>query len=230
MDTLLKEGVLVINNMFDANTINALTREINKIREKVLAKINNMARPLETYSDIAERHLGRLDYRCGFTSDIFHEAAKPVIQIIQQLSPDINFNHYWGAIPSDGGSGPTNMHRDVYPISNKTIGVNLSELDLRLPPYYFTVLIPLVEVTQENGPTEFIKGSHLLPIVDDAKAPIYSPLLSPGDIVIFDGRTLHRGTANQTAHEKLVAYITFTANWYHDQTFTINHYLFPELS
>lgn len=229
MDALLQEGVWVISNLFNAETINALTSEINRIREKVMAKIHQMERPLKTYSDIAERELGRFDYRCGFTADIFKETAKPIIQIVNKISPDISFNHYWGAIPSLGGSGPTDMHRDVYPISNKTEGVNLSELDLQLPPYYFTVLIPLVEITRENGPTEFIKCSHLIPIVDESQADIYSPLLSPGDIVIFDGRTLHRGTANQTAHEKLLAYITFTANWYHDQTFTVNNYLFPEL-
>ena len=44
------------------------------------------------------------------------------------------------------------------------------------------------------------------------------------------GRTLHRGTPNKTNHEKLIAYITFIAHWYHDQTFKINDYLFPELS
>ncbi len=226
----LKEGVLVIRKIFDSKTISALTKEINKIREIVMAKVSTMDRPLKKYTDIAERELGRLDYRCGFTADIFHEAAEPIIQIIQRISPDIDFKHYWGAIPSLGGSGPTDMHRDVWPISNKTVGNNLSAFDLMLPPYYFTVLIPLVEITKKNGPTEFIKGSHYEQMVDDKKADIFSPLLLPGDIVIFDGRTLHRGTANKTSQERFIAYITFIANWYHDQTFAMNHYLFPELS
>ena len=100
---------------------------------------------------------------------------------------------------------------------------------MNLPPYYLTVFIPLVEITQQNGPTEFIKGSHQYPIVDETKADIFSPLVSPGDIIIFDGRVLHRGTPNKSDSEKLIAYITFIALWYHDQTFAINHYLFPEL-
>lgn len=225
-----KSGVSVIKHCINPIMIDSLTHEINKIRNIVMTKISNMERPLKCYSDIAERQLGRLDYRCGFTAEVFNEVANPIIQLIKKISPDIDFNHYWGAIPSSGGSGPTDMHRDVYPILNKTEGVNLSELDLGLPPYYFTVLIPLIEITKENGPTEFIKGSHLEPIVNEAKAEIYSPLLSPGDIVIFDGRTLHRGSPNKTAQEKLLAYITFIANWYHDQTFAINNYLFPELS
>jgi ectoine hydroxylase-related dioxygenase (phytanoyl-CoA dioxygenase family) len=91
------------------------------------------------------------------------------------------------------------------------------------------VLIPLVPITHDNGPTQFIKSSHLKASVDIDLEEIYSPLLTPGDIVIFDGRTLHQGAANNSNDERLVAYITFVADWYHDQTFTINHYLFPEL-
>lgn len=226
---VLREGVVVLKNRIDTIKIYDLTNEINKLNEIIMAKINTMARPLQTYSDIAERQLGRLDYRCGFTANIFYEVAKPISEVIRRISPDIDFNYYWGAIPSLGGSGPTDMHRDVYPILNKTEGVNLSGLDLLLPPYYFTVLIPLVKITRENGPTEFIKRSHHHQVVDESIAQIYSPLLLPGDFIIFDGRTLHRGAPNNTTHQKLIAYITFIAKWYHDQTFTVNNYLFPEL-
>ncbi len=226
----LNDGVLVIKNMIDQKNIPTLIQEINKIREIIMVKINTMDRPLKTYSDIAERQLGRLDYRCGFSADIFKEVATPIIDMINKISPDIDFKHYWGAIPSMPGSGPTDMHRDVYPISNKTEGNNLSALDLLLPPYYFTALIPLVEITQENGPTEFIKGSHRKEMVDETTAEIYAPLLLPGDVAIFEGRIFHRGSPNKSKNEKLVAYITFIANWYHDQTFTVNNYLFAELN
>lgn len=224
-----QEGVLVFKEIFDDKTIQTISNEVKNIREVVMARISQMDRPLKTYSDIAERELGRLDYRCGFTNAIFTEIATPVIQLVKQLSPQIDFRYYWGAIPALGGSGPTPMHRDVYPVLNVTEGNNLDKLDINLPPYYFTVLIPLVEITHENGPTQFIKGSHRKLIVDIDKEEIYAPLLKPGDLVIFDGRTMHRGSANHTNQERVVAYITFVANWYHDQTFVINEYLFPEL-
>lgn len=224
------DGVIVLRELFDTETLRIISNEVNKIRKIVMEKIATLDRPLKTYSDIAERELGRLDYRCGFTSPIFTEIAKPVIQLIRLLSPSIDFRYYWGAIPSLGGSGPTPMHRDVYPFFNTINGNDLTHTDIGLPPYYFTVLIPLVQITPENGPTQFIKGSHTKLIVDEERELLYSPLLAPGDIVLFDGRTLHRGSANQTKEERIVAYITFVANWYHDQTFMINDYLFPELS
>ncbi|EKD75866.1 MAG: hypothetical protein ACD_44C00001G0007 [uncultured bacterium] len=230
LDDMRRDGVIVLKSRILPPKIPALINEITKIRKIVMAKIHTMDRPLKTYSDIAERQLNRLDYRCGFTAEIFKEVGEPIIQLVKEISPMIDFRHYWGAIPSLGGSGPTDLHRDVYPFLNTSEGNNLDSLEIDLPPYYLTVFIPLVEITKENGPTEFIKGSHQKKIVDEAQAEIHAPLLSPGDIIIFDGRTLHRGTPNTTKHEKLIAYITFVANWYHDQTFEINNYLFPELA
>jgi ectoine hydroxylase-related dioxygenase (phytanoyl-CoA dioxygenase family) len=224
------EGVTVLRKQITVPQLKALQAEINKIREEVLKKIEKLPRPLRTYSDIAERYLGRLDLRCGFRGAIFDEVAEPISKLIQELSPLVDFRYYWGAIPSLGGSGPTNMHRDVYPILNNTLGEDLCPLDLVLPTYYVTVLIPLVEITRENGPTEFIKGSNRRLVVDPNQEEIFAPLLSPGDFVLFDGRTLHKGSANNSEEERLVAYITFAAKWYHDQTFGVNDYLLPELS
>ena len=230
LDSMKKEGVFVFENMLDDKKIQPLITETKKISNIVIAKVNTLERPLKTYSDIAERHLGRLDYRCGFTADIFKQTAEPIIKLVKTLSPQVDFKHYWGVITSLSHSEATDMHRDVYPILNNVTDQNLCLYDISLPPYYFTVLIPLVEITKEMGPTEFIKGSNNKQIVDLSKETIYAPLLSPGDVVIFDGRTLHRGLPNHTNKERLVAYITFIAKWYYDQTFVENNYLFPELA
>lgn len=230
LHSISEDGVIVLENKITPQQITLLTHEINRIREIVMLKIKDMDRPLKTYSDIAERELNRLDYRCGFNAPIFDEVAKPIIRIIQSMSPTIDFKHYWGAIPSLSNSGPTPLHRDIYPFLNISEGNDLDSFEINLPPYYFTVFIPLVDITRENGPTEFVKGSHKIKKVDETQVEIYAPLLSKGDILIFDGRVIHRGTPNFTQQEKLIAYITFVANWYHDQTFEVNDYLFPELS
>lgn len=230
VEAMMREGIVLLKSRLSREIIQLLNDEIDKIRKSVMSKINKMDRPLKTYSDIAERQLNRLDYRCGFTAEIFNVVAQFILPLIKKISPTIDFRYYWGAIPSLAGSGPTDMHRDVYPFLNTSLDNDLSDIDIHLPPYYMTVFIPLVDITVENGPTEFIKCSFREKEVDEANAPIYAPLLNPGDVIIFDGRTLHRGTPNRTDKEKLIAYITFVANWYHDQTFAINNYLFPELS
>lgn len=224
------DGLVVFKNFLSVDQLRALGEEIALIRELVMRKISSMQRPLRDYTDIAERELNRLDYRCGFSAEIFAEVVKPIFEIIGTLSPAMGFRHYWGAIPALGGSKETDLHRDIYPLLTTTEGQNIGEFDAMLPPYYFTVLMPLVQITKENGPTQLVKGSHRKLIVEESQAEIYAPLLSPGDVLIFDGRVLHRGSANISNEERLVAYITFVADWYHDQTFAINDYLFPELS
>ncbi len=227
--TFREDGVIVFRDQVSLDHIEQLKNEINAIRDIVMRKISEMKRPLKKYSDIAERHLNRLDYRCGFTADIFSHVAAPIHQLIKKFSPHIDFRHYWGAIPSLSGAGPTDLHRDVYPFLNTTPGIDLQSHEINLPPYYFTVLIPLLAITQENGPTEFIKKSHQKTLVNPAAEKIFAPLLSAGDVIIFDGRLLHRGGANHSNQERLIAYITYVANWYHDQTFALDDYLFPEL-
>ncbi|MHB1220662.1 MAG: phytanoyl-CoA dioxygenase family protein [Gammaproteobacteria bacterium] len=230
LEQFSKEGVVVFKKLLNETSINFIKEELSHIRAAVFERIATMDRPLRTYSDIAERELGRLDYRCGFKSPMFEEIAQPIIHLIKQMSPQIDLRHYWGAIPSLGKSRPTAWHRDVYPILNNIEGQNLCEFDIDLPAYYFTVLIPLVNITEENGPTRFIKGTHKQMQVNVDEKEAFAPLVTPGDVTIFDGRILHKGSANQTDNERLVAYITFVAHWYHDQTFTINDYLFPELA
>ena len=40
------------------------------------------------------------------------------------------------------------------------------KLDMALPDFYCTMLIPLDVTTAENGPTEFILGSHRMTVED----------------------------------------------------------------
>jgi ectoine hydroxylase-related dioxygenase (phytanoyl-CoA dioxygenase family) len=223
------QGLLLFRNAIAAAQIARLQTEIKKIKAMVMAKISGMERPLKTYSDIAERQSGRLDYRCGFTAEIFAEIAAPIQQLVRELSPRIDCSHYWGVVTSLPGAGPTDLHRDIYPILNSVTGQNIGVHDLSLPPYYFTVLIPLVELTLENGPTQFVRQSNQQLTALEDKNKLLTPLLQPGDYVIFDGRTLHRGLPNTTTSERMLAYITFIADWYNDQTFVKNNYLFPNV-
>ncbi len=229
-DAFDKDGVIVLRKLLSNKQLDSISGEVDRIRQIILAKISTMPRPLRAYTDIVERELGQLDYRCGFHSSVFDKIAEPITSVIKQLSPGVDFHHYWGAIPALGGCAPTNWHRNVCPAVNSAGNHDLSSQDIDLSPYYFTVLIPLVQITPNNGPTQFIKGTHQAARVDIQDQQVYSPLLAPGDVSIFDGRILCKDSANRTQDERLVAYITFIAKSYHEQMFTSDDYLFPELS
>ncbi|MFL6375124.1 MAG: phytanoyl-CoA dioxygenase family protein [Pyrinomonadaceae bacterium] len=82
---------------------------------------------------------------------------------------------------------------------------DLPELDPS-EPFQFAVNFPLVDVTEENGPFEIVRGSHLIEdeVADEmvrsgeAEAKFEPLLMSAGDVMVRDVRGLHRGTPNRT--------------------------------
>jgi hypothetical protein len=93
------------------------------------------------------------------------------------------------------------------------------EWDVQTPPYQLAVNFALVDVTEENGPTEIARGTHML-AKDDGMARIArgEAVLEPqtlqlGDVVIRDVRHLHRGTPNRTDVPRPMVVIGFSRKW-----------------
>eukprot|EP00928_Gymnodinium_smaydae_P038305 TRINITY_DN26450_c0_g1_i1.p1 TRINITY_DN26450_c0_g1~~TRINITY_DN26450_c0_g1_i1.p1 ORF type:complete len:1190 (-),score=160.04 TRINITY_DN26450_c0_g1_i1:349-3891(-) len=124
-----------------------------------------------------------------------HRKAWPVLQAQYGLSEsDVQLA---GCVVSLPGSSMQNYHQD-----GSTEG-------------FFNVFVPLVDVTEENGPTEFLPGSQV-PVAEGglsfAAAPRkpVAPTLDAGEIMIFDYRVRHRGLGNGSCGMRPVAYLVYT--------------------
>jgi ectoine hydroxylase-related dioxygenase (phytanoyl-CoA dioxygenase family) len=114
-----------------------------------------------------------------------------------------------GVVISHPGAGAQETHRD----SNFLFGGLDMEIDL--PPFAMTMLVPLLDVTLGMGPTEFWPGSHRRR--DEAtvtRRPSDRLALSAGSLVLLDSRALHRGGANVTGPVRPTAYFSFHRKWY----------------
>ena len=93
----------------------------------------------------------------------------------------------------------------------------------------FNVFVPLIDVTTENGTTEFIPGTHnddtfqemvgdvlSLAQTDPAAQHDYAvrAQVSAGTVLVFDVRVLHRGLANASMVERPMMYFTFSRDWF----------------
>lgn len=120
-----------------------------------------------------------------------------------------------GALPSEadeeGKHGDGIWHRDTIKLFSEAI-------DITLPPHYLTVIVPLMPVKREDGPTEFLLGSHHM-CWQEAKINCESAVfeLEVGDIVVFDGRSCHRGTTNISSTTRTVMYFVFHRDWYNEE-------------
>lgn len=116
-----------------------------------------------------------------------------------------------GVVISHGGAGAQESHRD----SNFLFGG--LDMEIGLPPFAMTLLIPLVDVTPDMGPTEFWPGSHLNR--DEAAACAGLPERAPvkaGSVVFLDSRVMHRGGANVSGPVRPTIYFSFHRGWYHE--------------
>jgi hypothetical protein len=166
-----------------------------------------------------------------------------IIENIMQKLLICEYDYYYGGLPienvinndkdiqntnaEDINTGDLNgfWHRDAYSLFNK------EHIDLELPPFYYTILIPLQYTDANNGGTEFILASHkinlsnmninsnkkLLYWIETEKPKRYAPTLNVGDICIFNGYTIHRGLYNQLSNNRNMLYIVFKKNWYNDE-------------
>ena len=76
--------------------------------------------------------------------------------------------------------------------------------------------MPLVELTPDNGSTEFVQGSHRLTYAEAEDKPHLQFRMAPGSAIIFDGRIFHRGRRNKSSESMPVLYQVYTRDWYND--------------
>ena len=96
------------------------------------------------------------------------------------------------------------------------------------PAHSLVVFLPLCDLSEANGPTSFLPGSHQRWTSDaleaEADAPGSSSAGAPaildvdaGDAIIFDSRTQHAGGANRSKRARPVLYLVFARPWFDEE-------------
>ena len=109
------------------------------------------------------------------------------------------------------GSEYQEIHRDAPPL--------FPELKAETPAFQLAVNFPLVDVTQENGAIDIVRGTHLLPkteglkMIENGTAKVETFPMNLGDVMIRDVRGLHRGTPNFTDEPRPMVVIGYSRRW-----------------
>lgn len=173
------------------------------------------------FLEVVMRSGGRYDL--SLMHDNFGGEYRPSISpIVDKLSSvattllhsdmnDININ--LALVVSTPGAKEQQWHSD---------GEHL-DMEHHLPCHCFNIFIPLVNVTDDLGPTEIFPASHIAtrkpaPMTfapGELKAPV-APTLNVGDILLFDYRVLHRGRPNLSGLNRPVLVLIVSQPWYKD--------------
>ena len=109
------------------------------------------------------------------------------------------------------GSDYQDVHRDAPPL--------FPEWGRETPPFQLAVNFPLVDVTEENGPFEVARATHMLSkeeglrLIEEGSAPLEPLLMRAGDVMIRDVRGLHRGTPNRSGEPRPMVVVGYSRRW-----------------
>lgn len=135
-----------------------------------------------------------------------------VLPILKSLLGDDFVCHYLASNTCITGSNLQPPHSDVYPLFPNT--------DIKPPPYHMVVNIPLVDITEENGPIEFWAGGthnstfgmqEIEPLAPHMQSQMAT--MPAGSIFIRDGRMWHRGTHNKSDAPRPNLALVYTRPW-----------------
>jgi ectoine hydroxylase-related dioxygenase (phytanoyl-CoA dioxygenase family) len=110
------------------------------------------------------------------------------------------------------GSEYQDVHRDYRPLFDESFVT---------PLYALAVNFPLVEVTEENGPFQMARGTHVLgrdegiARIESGESPMESLYAQPGDVTIRTPLALHRGTPNTTGEPRPMIVMGYVMHWLH---------------
>jgi ectoine hydroxylase-related dioxygenase (phytanoyl-CoA dioxygenase family) len=109
------------------------------------------------------------------------------------------------------GSEYQDVHRDAPPL--------FPEWGRETPPFQLAVNFPLVDVTEENGPFEITRATHMirkeegLRRIEAGEVKLEPLLMRAGDVMIRDVRGLHRGTPNRTGEPRTMVVVGYSRRW-----------------
>ena len=203
---LRKDGVVAIDGVLSAEAI-------DELRERVLRRHPEFADKalLTDYQDNGEgRFIAPVAIsRAVHDSGVLH---LPALMALAEaaLGPDWVVDGF-GMLMAFPGCTEQHHHRDGTALFPDT------PLAAILPPYALTVLIPLVDVGEDDGATAFQPGTHRYPHGSAAVPPASVPL-PRGSLIAWNFETLHWGLANRSQRPRPALYLTLCRPFWTDMT------------
>ena len=134
-----------------------------------------------------------------------------VLAVVQKLIGEDAQLHQLATDTPLEGSEYQDVHRDAPPLYPETVS--------ETPPFQLAVNFPLVDVSEERGPFEITRGTHMmskeegLRLIESGEVRLEPLLMKAGDVMIRDVRGLHRGTPNRTETPRPMVVLGYSRCW-----------------
>jgi len=202
-DRIKVVGYTVIEDVLPLPLIEAMRDAFDRLMEE-----NRRANPSNRG---VNRYQMYLPFEPPFADPRVYENETALAVLEKVLGPDILCAYFASDTPLPGADYQR-VHADTRLL--------FPETHLSLPCYGAVLNIPLVDVTEENGPMEcWPGGTHLWPGGVDmtALAETMTPVrltMKAGSILLRDLRMWHRGSPNRSDRSRPNVALVYTRAWY----------------
>jgi hypothetical protein len=195
-----EHGALLLRDVYEQAHIERLDRHYRSRYRVELGKPNQADR----------RRLFTVDVEGVFAESRYY--ANPLLfPILQRLLGADCILGSCSSVVSWPGAPAQTVHRD----SESLYGDYA--MDVRLPSYAVTVLMPLVRADARTGSTRVWPGTHRVADFDRARAmPAVAREVEPGSALITDSRVLHAGEPNRSDAIRPLLYNAYHRAWFRD--------------
>jgi hypothetical protein len=209
-----QHGCVLLRGALPLPTVDAMHREfVSQFGSLDLARMRDQAeKPAPNRLtqvggaryDIALRMTGAFGRTDVFANGLLLNFLRPL------LGADMHLNSFT-AVVSHPNAPQQRAHRD-YPHLFFEPGVGT-----RLPVHAVNVVVPLIDVEIETGPTGVWLGSHRLGGIAVQAESLTISALRRGDCMLLDYRTLHTGLPNLSEQARPMLYMVYARPWFFDQ-------------
>jgi hypothetical protein len=202
-DNMAESGVIIIKKIFTLGIIESFKKSLQPIKQLYVADKKGVVH--REYHCITFEE-GRQDI--WDLSDKINVDIPIMTDIMNELMGCVWVRSSLGALPLKSKNWGR-WHRDVIPLFKDI------QSTLCLPDFYYVVFIPLNNITMNNGATQIIINSH------NGNSELINSyaICDMGDVIIMNGKCLHRSTPNITEDCRDMLYIIYCAMWYNESKF-----------
>ncbi|WP_430426997.1 phytanoyl-CoA dioxygenase family protein [Parasphingorhabdus sp.] len=116
----------------------------------------------------------------------------------------------FGVVVTEEGARMQHVHRE-HPLLFST-----EEANANVPTYAVTVLVPLIDLDEESGGTQFWEGTHKTTNNDALKQNSSTIFTPAGSSLTFDYRLFHGGMPCAATHKRPLLYYSYSLPWFVD--------------
>jgi hypothetical protein len=204
-EDLSRDGICIIRGLFDPEMLKEWSRAFDQLFQERQDRPGGLA-PREP-----NRYYLTLPWARPF-ADLNVFANPTILGVLDRTFPQDYVMVQFGADVPVKGSDYQETHRDFRPLFTDQVVT---------PLYAVAVNFPLVPVTDDNGPFEMAKGTHVigrdegLRKIERGDIPLERFTLDLGDAMIRSPLALHRGTPNRTDTPRPMIVMGYVMHWLH---------------